>query len=95
MEVGEIKSIDAVIRNIGRGATLTNVNISVKAPHGWKVDIYPSIVPAIEPYQSVPVKMTVSVPPDTVPSEYKLKIQIMSDQIERTEELRTVVKEKS
>lgn len=95
MEVGEVRSINAVIRNIGRGATLTNVNISAEAPRGWKVDIYPSSVPAIEPYERVPVKITVNVPPDTIPSEYKLKVDIMSDQIKSTEELRIIVKEKS
>ncbi len=94
-EVGEIKNINAVLRNIGRGATLTNVNISVEAPHGWKISVDPSIIPAIEPYESVPVKITVSIPPDTIPSEYRLKVNILSDQIESSEELKIVVKERS
>ncbi|MET1125168.1 MAG: NEW3 domain-containing protein [Archaeoglobaceae archaeon] len=95
MEVGEIRDINAIVRNVGRGATLTNVNISVEAPRGWEVDVRPSVVPAIEPYEGVPVKITVSVPPDAIPSEYKLKVEITSDQTGSTEELRIVVREKS
>ncbi len=94
-EVGEIKNINAVIRNIGRGATLTSVNLSIEAPRDWKVEIHPSIVPAIKPYESVPVRITISVPPDAIPSEYKLKVKIVSDQVERTEEIRVVVRERS
>jgi uncharacterized membrane protein len=94
-EAGKTAEFNAILRNIGRGVTLTNINISATAPAGWSVAVNPSEIPALEAESSLPVKITAHVPPDTLPSEYRLRINIRSDQTELQEDLKVIVKEKS
>jgi uncharacterized membrane protein len=94
-EAGETKEIRAMIRNIGKGVTLTNISVSVEAPQNWKIKVSPSNIPAIDPYESVPVEITAHIPPDTIPSEYKLRVIVKCDQMQESEDLRLMVKERS
>ncbi len=94
-EVGGLKEFKGYIRNAGKGVTVTNINISAKVPQGWKYTISPSTIPAIKPYETKTVKISLQIPPDTIPSEYKVKIKIQGDQVHEEEEIRVVVKEKS
>ncbi len=94
-EVGSLKEFRGYIRNAGKGVTVTNINISAEVPQGWRYTISPSTIPAIEPYETEVVKISLQIPPDTIPSEYKVKIKIQGDQVHEEEEIRVVVKEKS
>ncbi len=77
-EAGKTAEFNAILRNVGRGATLTNINLTVSAPSNWKVSINPSSIPALEAGNSIPVKITAYIPVDTLPSEYKLRVNIKS-----------------
>jgi|GEM_PF-652927 uncharacterized membrane protein len=93
-EAGETAEFTAILRNIG-GVTLTNLNLSVSAPSHWSVSVNPSILPALEAGDGVAVKVIAHIPPDALPSEYKLRLSIKSDQLNKEEEFRVIVKEKS
>ncbi len=95
IEAGEKKTLKAYVINAGRGTTLTNVSIEASAPQGWKVSVSPSSVPALEPYKSEVLTLTVFVPPDAVPSSYKLEFTVKSDQVQVREDIRVDVEKKS
>jgi len=94
-EAGKTVEYVTMLRNVGKGAMLTNINISVESPPNWKVDVKPSQIPALEAGDGVLVKISAHIPPDTIPSEYKLKVNIKSDQAEIKEDLKVIVTEKS
>ncbi|RLI76294.1 hypothetical protein DRP05_13190 [Archaeoglobales archaeon] len=94
-EAGKTAEFNDILRNVGRGATLTNINLTVSTPSNWKVSINPSSIPALEAGNSMPVKITAYIPADTLPSEYKLRVNIKSDQVNEQEEFRVIVKERS
>lgn len=94
-EAGKTVEYNAILRNVGKGVTLTNINISITSPSNWKVTVNPSQIPALEAGDSVLIRISAYVPPDTLPSEYKLKASIESDQVAIQEELKVVVTEKS
>ncbi len=94
-EVGGTKVIHFQIINAGVGASLTNISIDVSAPNGWKVDVEPSHIPVLKPQEIRDVTVRVHVPPDAVPSEYKLKVKAVSDQVASGGEIKIIVKEKS
>ena len=94
-EAGGLKEFKGYVRNAGKGVTLTNLNVSVNVPQGWKCTVTPSTIPAIDPYETETVKISLQIPPDTIPSEYKVKIKIHGDQVQDEEEIRVVVREKS
>ncbi len=94
-EAGDVAEFEASLRNIGRGATLTDLNISLSGPSKWETSVNPSDVPAIQSGDRIPLKITAFIPSDALPSEYKLQLNIQGDQINDREELKVIVKEKS
>lgn len=94
-EAGDVAEFEASLRNIGRGATLTDLNISLSGPSGWETSVSPSDVPAVQSGDRIPLKITAFIPPDALPSEYKLQLNIQGDQINDREELKVIIKEKS
>ncbi len=93
-EAGGMAEFRGFLRNVG-GVTLTNLNFSINAPSHWRVSVDPPSLPALESGDGVPVKIVAHIPADALPSEYKLKLSIKSDQINREEVFRVIVKEKS
>jgi len=93
-EAGKTAEFEAILRNVG-GVTLTNLNFSVSAPSHWRVRVDPPSLPALQARDDIPVRVTVQIPPDALPSEYKLTLSIKSDQINQEEVFRVIVKEKS
>jgi len=93
--VQRIRRMTIIVSNSGRGAAITNVKVDVKAPVGWDVFIEPKEISAIQPKESGIVVLKVKVPIDTLPSEYKLQVNVKSDQTTVKEEFKVTVKEKS
>lgn len=93
-EPGEKARFDIKLRNAGKGVALTNINISTDAPSNWWIDVYPTKIPALREGKDETVKINTYIPEGAVPSEYKLKITVESDQATMNEELRIIVKEK-
>ncbi len=91
---GEL-SIMAMVGNYGRGVTLTNVNISVSTPRGWIVTVTPNEILSLSPGETIPIKVRIHVPPDAIPSEYRIEFAVKSDQTQTKEEIKVIVKEKS
>ena len=94
-EPGKTVKLRFLIMNSGRGASLTNLKIEAEAPSGWSVSAEPSQIAALMPGDSVMVTVNAVVPPDTLPSEYRLKVKAESDQTNLQEEFKVVVKERS
>ncbi len=94
-EVGSTKILHFVIMNSGTGVSITNISIDVSAPKGWKVEVEPSHIPVIKPLEPREITVKVRIPPDSVPSEYKLGIKAVSDQVASKSEVKIIVKEKS
>jgi uncharacterized membrane protein len=94
-EPGEKAEFNMILSNAGEGTVLTNINIGTNAPSNWWIDVRPSKIPALKEGEDVIVKINSYIPEDTIPSEYKLKITIESDQTTMNEELKIIVTEKS
>ncbi len=94
-EAGKTVEFKAILINAGTGATLTNINISVDAPSNWRVSVTPSSIPALKAGERLPIRIVAYIPPDTLPSEYRLRVNIKSDQVEKMDEIRVIVKETS
>jgi uncharacterized membrane protein len=93
-EPGKTVEFRAFLRNVG-GVAITNLNFSVKAPLDWRVSVNPSSLPALQARDGVLVRVEIQIPPDALPSEYKLELRLISDQINQEEEFRVIVREKS
>lgn len=94
-EKGEKKEIPALIGNAGIGVPITNISVSISAPKDWEVSVFPNSILTLPAGQSIPVKIVLFVPPETIPSEYKLTVNVKSDQTQLTEEFKIIVKERS
>ncbi|MBO8183392.1 MAG: carboxypeptidase regulatory-like domain-containing protein [Archaeoglobus sp.] len=93
-EAGKMAEFRGILRNVG-GVALTNLNFSVNAPSRWRVSVSPSSLPVLEAKDSIPVRVAIQIPPDALPSEYKLTLSIKSDQVNQEERFRVIVKERS
>jgi uncharacterized membrane protein len=93
-EAGKRVEFRAFLRNVG-GVAITNLNFSLNAPSHWRVSVNPPSLPVLQARDGIPVKVEIQIPPDALPSEYKLKLSIKSDQVNQEEEFRVIVKEKS
>ncbi|HIE13839.1 TPA: hypothetical protein EYP70_01055 [Candidatus Bathyarchaeota archaeon] len=94
-EAGKSSEFKIIIANSGRGAPITNIKIDAAAPVGWEVFIEPEEIPAIQPGDSKNVIIMVLPASDTIPSEYKVQVEVTSDQSAVKEDFRVVVKERS
>ncbi len=92
---GETLSFDMTVANSGMGGSLTNVDVEVSAPEGWRATVEPSSIASIDPGERRAVSVTVVPPADIVAGEYKLVAKVKCDQAEEEDEFRIVVKEQS
>lgn len=92
---GEVLTFPMTLANVGNAGALTNVNVSVTAPDGWQADITPKTVASIPPGEKSVVSLWIVPPSNIVASEYKITIKVTSDQTEKSDELRILVKEQS
>ena len=83
------------LKNTGDAGTLTNVKTVVTAPEGWNARISPESIAGIPSGESADVELQIVPPGNIVASEYKLSVKVTSDQTEKTDDFRVVVKEQS
>lgn len=92
---GDTLAFDMTISNAGTGGALTNIEVNMSAPQGWRVTVDPASVASLEAGERATVQVTVVPPADIVAGEYKVVAAVKSDQAEAEDEYRIVVKEQS
>ncbi|MFA4877610.1 MAG: NEW3 domain-containing protein [Methanoregula sp.] len=92
---GESLTFNIRVTNTGNAGTLTNVRTTISAPSGWNADISPDTIAGIPPGESATVKLRVVPPGNIVASEYKISVKVTSDQIEKNDDFRVIVREQS
>jgi len=92
---GEVVELRVVLRNAGRGGTLTSVKLSADVPEGWEAEPVPEELPSLRPGELRDAVFRVTVPADALPSEYMLTLKAEAEQSTADAELRVVVREKS
>jgi uncharacterized membrane protein len=92
---GSSLSFDLVLSNGGTAGALTDVQVSVSAPTGWTADVEPASIAGIQPGDQETVKLTLVPPGNIVASEYKISVDVASDQSEQSDDFRVVVREQS
>jgi len=92
---GEDLSFDLTLMNGGTAGALTNVEVSVTAPTGWTADIEPETIAGIQPGATETVTLHVVPPGNIVASEYKISVDVSSDQVDKSDDFRVVVHEQS
>ncbi len=95
MTKGDTIEVPVKILNNGNGVALTNVQVEVTAPEGWKVNSTPQTIPGISPGERHTVTLKVVPPSNIAASEYKITVKVISDQEEVSDSIRVVVKENS
>jgi uncharacterized membrane protein len=92
---GDTLAFDMTVSNAGTGGALTNIEVNMSAPQGWRVTVDPASIASLEPGERATVQVTVVPPADIVAGEYKVVALVKSDQDEAEDEYRIVVKEQS
>ena len=72
-----------------------NISMEVSALEGWSADVSPRSVTSLKPGDRRTFTIKVIPPADIVASEYKLRVKVKSEQVEKEDEFRIEVKEKS
>lgn len=93
--MGETVEFDASVRNIGNAGALTGIRFEVSAPQGWKATVTPTNITSLQPGEAKKVNVKVVPPANIVASEYKVTLKAVSDQGEKSDDFRIVVKEQS
>lgn len=92
---GDALTFTIKLTNAGNAGTLTNVKTSISAPNGWNAEISPDTIAGIPPGGSATVKLRIVPPGNIVASEYKISVKVNSDQTEKSDDFRVVVREQS
>ena len=92
---GDLISFDVSVSNAGSGGSLMNISMEVSALEGWSADVSPRSVTSLKPGDRRTFTIKVIPPADIVASEYKLRVKVKSEQVEKEDEFRIEVKEKS
>ncbi|NMB78635.1 MAG: alpha-1,6-galactosidase [Methanomicrobiales archaeon] len=92
---GDAVTFPLTVTNGGNAGPLTNVNVDISAPDGWKAEIIPKTVASIPPGEKNVISIKVIPPANIVASEYKISTKVSSDQTEKSDEFHILVKEQS
>lgn len=92
---GETVEIPVQITNNGNGDALTKVQTVVTTPDGWSVDVSPEEITSIGPGEKKTVTVTVVPPANIAASEYKITLNVVSDEEEESDDIRIIIKEQS
>jgi uncharacterized membrane protein len=92
---GDPLTFSIKLTNAGNAGTLTNVKTIVSAPDGWNAEITPETIAGIPAGESAVVNLRIVPPGNIVASEYKISVKVTSDQTEKSDDFRVVVKEQS
>ena len=90
---GEDLTIPVKIQNKGKGETLSNIQLDLTVPQGWRSNITPKTISSIEPGADEPVILKIEPLAGTSASEYKVSLNIVSDQQKKTEDLMVIIRE--
>ncbi|WP_202319929.1 COG1470 family protein [Archaeoglobus neptunius] len=83
------------VTNAGRGAKLTNVKVNLELPEGWEGKVEPELIPVLGPGDDGIVNLKIKVPANAKPSEYRVTVKVLSDQIDTTDRISVIVRERS
>ena len=92
---GDILTIPLTIANDGNAGALTNNIIEVTAPEGWQAEISPKKIASILPGDRERASIRMVPPANIVASEYKIAVKVKSDQMEKSDDFRILIKEQS
>ena len=92
---GDTASIELITSNSGLGGTITNVKPEISAPSGWTARLSPKEVASLKPGQSETFIIKITPPGDIETSDYKVTVNVKSDQLEKEEVFRIMVEESS
>ncbi len=92
---GDTVEIPVQITNNGNGEALTNVQTEVTTPDGWSVQVSPEEIASIEAGDKETVVLTVVPPANIAASEYKISLNVVSDEEEESDDIRIIIKENS
>ena len=92
---GDALTFSIKLTNAGNAGSLTNVRTSISAPEGWNAEISPDTIAGIPPGGSATVKLRIVPPANIVASEYKISVKVTSDQTEKSDDFRVLVREQS
>jgi uncharacterized membrane protein len=92
---GEILTFPLTISSEGNAGALTNVGIEVTAPDGWQAEIVPKKITSILSGEKEKISLRLVPPANIVASEYKITVKVKSDQMEKSDDFRILIKEQS
>jgi uncharacterized membrane protein len=92
---GDTLDFDLTVKNAGTAGALTNVEVIVSAPESWNAEVTPDTIAGIEAGESSKVHLRIVPPANIVASEYKISVEVSSDQTEVSDDFRIVVHEQS
>ena len=92
---GDSLTFSIRLTNAGNAGTLTNVKTVISAPDGWNAVISPETIAGIPAGESATVKLQIVPPGNIVASDYKITVKVSSDQTEKKDDFRIVVREQS
>ncbi|USG99944.1 carboxypeptidase regulatory-like domain-containing protein [Thermococcus argininiproducens] len=93
LQPAEEKIIPITLRNFGN--TVTNVNIEVDAPQGWDVEVEPQKLAKIEEKAVEAINLRIRPSKTTPAGEYRINIEVKSDQTESQIQLTARVRQSS
>ncbi|MDY6964627.1 MAG: NEW3 domain-containing protein [Halobacteriota archaeon] len=92
---GDTVTIEMTVSNTGLGGTITNIKPEINAPMGWTARSTPKEVASIKPGESETFIIKIIPPGDIATSDYKVSVNVKSDQLEENEDFRIVIEESS
>lgn len=92
---GDSLTFNIRLTNAGNAGTLTNIKTTILAPDGWNAEISPETIAGIPPGKSADVELRIVPPGNIVASEYKISVKVNSDQTEKSDDFRVLVREQS
>lgn len=92
---GDSLTFNIRLTNAGNAGTLTNIKTTILAPDGWNAEISPETIAGIPPGESADVELRIVPPGNIVASEYKISVKVNSDQTEKSDDFRVLVREQS
>jgi uncharacterized membrane protein len=90
---GNTISFPLTLINEGNAGVLTNVEVSVTAPEGWQAEVTPQKIAAIQPGERARASISIIPPVNIAASEYKISVKVKSDQTEKSDDFRILIKE--
>jgi len=92
---GDTISTDLRVSNSGLGGTITLIKPEISAPEGWGARVSPKEVTSMGPGDSEVFLIKITPPVDIATDDYRVTINVKSDQLEESVDYRIVVRDTS